>query len=179
MSCSNCCGTQDCLVMKQTLILIPFCTTVRLDNLNFLLRFISKFHYDFDTNAMPPNCESFSFYPQKDFLCNNLLIKIVQNRTLNSLEVNKQIARICLKPSQQVMFFFLPIYLSIYLFFHIYKYFHQSIDLSIYLSFYLSMYIYIYTYIYIHISYLEKVGILATGCRRFGTKNDAKGQRTT
>ena len=128
--------------MKQTLILIPFCTTVRLDNLNFLLRFISKFHYDFDTNAMPPNCESFSFYPQKDFLCNNLLIKIVQNRTLNSLEVNKQIARICLKPSQQVMFFFLPIYLSIYLFFHIYIYIF--INLSIYLSIYLFIYLSIY-----------------------------------
>ena len=42
----------------------------------------------------------------------------------------------------------------------------------------LFQYIILYLYIYIYHTW-KKVGILATGCRRYGAKNDAKWQKTT
>ena len=51
--------------------------------------------------------------------------------------------------------------------------FSRTQTLILYLSIYLSIYIYIHLYI----SYMKKVGILATGCRRYGVKNDARRQK--
>ena len=43
---------------------------------------------------------------------------------------------------------------------------------------YRTIHTYIYTYICIYRTW-KKVGILATGCRRFGTKNEVKEQKKT